>query len=907
MMMRSTCPGAVALVLTLAMAGSSAAQEAASRRPRRIGPEPPRIDVPGARTAKDRKPLAVDPKALPQGGRAQLPAYDGDAFFVSLPARQRDKVSTGEVLEEVVAPVLKALHFERGPKSLRLPPPDGVRQPVASFKGLARIVADEYARNPRLMRPNTQKMLDVFLGRAEPSAEIDKTIETGEGMTFKQFVAGIERLEIQYPFQQVDGDVPVEHTLLLASRWEGQGVTSVFGALFDRYSIGNRRVLSAEKMAYSAVKELNGLKGVKVASSRPLEPPVLVLLPYRVNPATGIAEMRYAYRLQMGVTWIGQRGPFLLWVDAQSGRILKLISFIDSGVGATAAVWNRDPGVGTATGFMEVDPASATQYRLQLAGFMNRLDYQGDGVTGYNALDVSITDSTNGSSSTLANFNQAPINDATQALCAGGTNKGFEQVHFMATLYRQYETVISQGIFTPFPTSPFNPLIESSSAGCNAWSGLNFGACAGYTSASCPNASDGTTGTANMLNTAHDSTWIGHELGHSITPRLTSARPADWCGSPACSIPVGWGNFHDLCDAWAAQFESTNCWSGWFAKNLGGQDASLNCLLSDEGGWTPRLHQVTTPFNPGAPGDHFPEHRVGNICDYCDMQVAAAALWQVRVGMRSKCRPSGLPQYGVRFQRAVKETGFLGFAPDTSDLGSFQSLYDLESKMVDQWATSGSPTGPPAFAHNGPHTTNKVTAGFARGGVFLTPYQCLDGNAATSDPLFCPGGENGGDAVVDIDDNEATDDLSINGVTHPEYDFLRAGGPAPTFQVWTGPRYRLDGPAGTSTATNPAPCNVKFRVEVSSDPAFPASTILSPWTTLDVDPTTAATPECFGTWTPSAADWTALQAGGSRIYYRARTRDAADANERLSTLPGNGLWTVPPPYAVITADGRSDY
>ena len=97
---------------------------------------------------------------------------------------------------------------------------------------------------------------------------------------------------------------------------------------------------------------------------------------------------------------------------------------------------------------------------------------------------------------------------------------------------------------------------------------------------------------------------------------------------------------------------------------------------------------------------------------------------------------------------------------------------------------------------------------------------------------------------------------------------------------------------------------------MSTDPAFAAgSTINSAWIDVDVDPTTAASAECYGSWTPSAAEWTTLQAGGalSLLYYRARTRDAADGNERLSTEPGNGLWTVSAPYAVITADGQSDY
>ena len=158
-------------------------------------------------------------------------------------------------------------------------------------------------------------------------------------------------------------------------------------------------------------------------------------------------------------------------------------------------------------------------------------------------------------------------------------------------------------------------------------------------------------------------------------------------------------------------------------------NGALNCLTHFEDGNLPRIHQVTVPFNPATPGDHYPEHRVGNACPYCDQQIGAALLWQVRLGMRSKCRPSGLPQFSVRFQRAMKETGFLGFTPTNSDLGRFQMLLDLQYKLIDQWATSGTPGGPPAFAHNGPHTTNKVTGGFARGGSSSFP-----GNASTAMP-----------------------------------------------------------------------------------------------------------------------------------------------------------------------------
>ncbi len=867
---------------------------------------------------------------LPPGAHGQFPAYDGDPFFVSLPVTQVNVVTATEVRDQVIVPVLKAVGFKRGMNGLAMPPTNGLNQPVGNFKGLAQAVAYEYANHRQLFRPETQEMLDVFLGKTPPTEDINKAIELGEGMNFAQFVAGIERLEIQYPFQQVDGNVPIEHTLLIASRWQEQGITSVWGALFNDYTIANTRRLTAPDATRLVASALSVVKGIpKLSPCQPprevgvesrasqskvvvtpgcevVDGPYLVLYPYSTD-ASGKVLLRYSYRMIVNARWFNQTGPFLLWLDADNTKLLSVNPLIADATGATGAVFNRDPGVGSTTNFFQVDPSSGGQYTLKLAGILNRVDYQGDG---YNGLDVSIPDNTNGSSGTLANFNQSPINDASQAVCSSGTNKAFQQVNFFGALSRYYGVVLSQGIFTPFPTSPWNPKVESASAGCNAWSSMDYGACQGYFDAACPNYVGPSTP---FMNFAHDNTVVGHEFAHNITPRLTNARPADWCGTPPCAIPIGWGNFHDLADFWADHFEQTNCTAGWVSKNIGGVvNNSLNCANSDEGGFLPRLHLVTVPFNPAAPNDHFPEHRSIATGDYAEGQIGAAALWQVNLGMRSKCRPSGWPQFGVRYQRALKNTGFLGFTPGYpgSDTDSYRLLYDLQAKMVDQWATSGSPGGPPAFAHNGPHTTNKVTGGFAKTGLFLVPYQCLDGNNATTDPSSCPTGENGGDSVVDIDDNDPSNDINVNGVAMYTHDFLKVGGTVATFQVWTGPRYKLDGASGASTLNNPAPCNAQFSVEVSTDPAFPgASTTVSPFITVNTDPTNNATPQCFGTWTPSNADWTTLQAGGAgtRIYYRARTRDAANANERLSTQPGAGLWTVPPPYAVFTTDGKSDY
>lgn len=882
---------------------------------------PPRIEIP---VPERRVPAEVRPEVLEELGRrlggpvrAHFPAYDGDRFYVTFPIRTVKEVTADEVREEIVAPVLEAVGFTRGVQALSRPPTGGLEMARADFRGLAQVVAHEYENNEKLLRPKTRKMIAAMLGEAEPDEELNMALQIGEGMTFAQFVAGIERLEIVFPFLQLEGGVPIEHTLLLASRWEEQKVSSIRGVLFDRYSVVNTATLEPSQAASeAAAAALGKVEGVEVVSRRATDGPHLVLLPVGAD-ASGVTELRFAYRMILRGSFEGQEGPFLIWLDAETADLLKLEPLF-ADVSARGALWDRDPRWAT-TSFFQVDPSSGGEYVLALTDVMNRVDHVGDGDP---TNDTAIADSMDGSSPTFANFDQTPINDAADALCDSGTNKDFQQVNFFGTIYRYYQRSLWLGIFTPFPRlggtsasgpTPWSPQVAIANF-CNANAGMAYGACQGYYDAACPNYTTGDNAVENFMNFAHENPVIGHELAHNITPRFTSARPSDWCDMGTCSIPVGWGSFHDLADFWADHFDSTNCVGGWVGKNLGGVDASLDCAQHDEGSYLPRLHEVTVPFNPGTPGDHFPEHRVGNTGGYADGQIAAAALWQVRVGMRSKCRPSGLPQFAARYARALKEAGFLGFAPDNSDLGTFQQLYDLEVEMVEQWASSGSPGGPPAFAHNGPHTTNKVTGGFARAGIFSLPYQCLDGDPATGDPTSCPvadGGESGADAVIDVDDNDLGDDLDVKGIVHPEVDFLELSGPAPTFHVWTGPRYRLDGPSGASSLASPAPCNAEFRVQVSTDPTFPPgpATVQSPWIAVDTDPATADPPDCYGTWGPNPGQWTNLQSGGALtlLYYRARTRDAEGDSQRLSTEPGNGLWTVPPPYAVLTADGRSDY
>src|SRR5262249_38658019 len=159
---------------------------------------------------------------------------------------------------------------------------------------------------------------------------------------------------------------------------------------------------------------------------------------------------------------------------------------------------------------------------------------------------------------------------------------------------------------------------------------------------------------------------------------------------------------------------------------------------------------------------------------------------------------------------------------------------DFLRQMAQQWATAGQPGGPPGFAHNGAHSTNKLLSGFARVGLFLMPSECIDGDATTGNPGFCPvpsGGENGGDAIVDVDDNDPSDDPVIDGITHPEIDYAKRGAAPASFRVWTGPRYKFNS-AGqarsyTPSSTTPAPCNTQYQVELASDDNFTTNLVTS--------------------------------------------------------------------------------
>ncbi|MGH7388086.1 MAG: hypothetical protein ACREM3_01320 [Candidatus Rokuibacteriota bacterium] len=912
--------GGVMLGITLSLTACH------SLRPRGDELPAPRI---APRPVPIRTPLALDRSKLPKGAGATLPAFDGDAFFVSIPPREAGELSARDVFAGVVLPVLQAAGFQRSPGELSVPPGAGTALPGADLAAVAAVTCQEVAGDRyRRYHPVCDAMRT---GKASSTAE--RVFQIGDGMTFAQFKADLERPRIQYVYRQLVRDVPIEHTGVIAVRWEGETVTTVQGNVFNRYVVTNRVLLTPEQAVAAGEKALGKLKGVAGPDRERRAPrrPELLLLPHgSARDADGreVAGLRYAYRVllfglvQLPSTKRVERGSWLAWIDAETGQLLELAPQFDE-VTALGKAWRRDPGTPAQLRGFQVDPAVGSQYVLEWNdapnSVFNRIDRRGD--ADFDDGEVSISDSSGGSSSTLANVDQAPINDDASALCPAGGNNGFRQVHAMAHLHNFHQAVVGAGIVPTFPEAPVAVWVDFLGTDTNfstydfygsGQSNLRFVNGSGFEHANCPDQPN------LKLNGTQDATTLAHEIAHLSTKRQQERRPADWCGMATCPVPTSTARllFHDFADHWANAYASTPCMGGWSNKNQGGAGVSANCAANhaeDQG--LPRLTEVAVPFDAADPRDHFPGHRTLATGDYADGQIAGAALWLTRAGMRSKCLPSGTAQYWVRLNRALWNFGFVpttcttcaGNVCTACDRDIYRYTQDLMRQMTQQWATAGQPGGPPAFHHNGAHTTNKVLSGFARAGIFLTPYECIDGDATTGDDggpnSLCPvadGGENGGDAVVDVDDNDTADDVLIDSIRHREVDYVRRAGGPPTFQVWTGPRHKFDGngvaTSFTPSAATPSPCNTQFQVEVASDETFTTNLVTSGFITVSA----TAAPQCFGTWTPGATDWNTLKGatGDTKIFYRVRTRNAAGSNEKLSTSPGNGLFTVPPAYVI---------
>lgn len=856
-----------------------------------------------------------DPGALPAGVQLSGPGFDGDSFSAILPVRLQADVRPEQALEEIL-PVLRAIGFKRSRGDLGTPAGPLRLEPV-DLAGLA----EEVCRETLLQEDATSReVCAAMIGRqASPAAET--AFQTAYGVSFAGYRDGLERVTYQYTFPQRVGGVPIEGAGVFAFRREGESLSIVHGALFNLFVITNRVDERGRGAVLDTGRRLLKGKGDSGLPELLGGEPVLVLLPGgkgRIQRGPEVPALRYAWRTLLGAP--GRRESWIAWIDAGSGDILQLAPQSSHAVPAKGERWRRDPGLCATANppctdiapFL-VDSPTGGKLTLRLEGIFGRVDLYADDVYGPEEVEVPADSKT---------FFRDWIGKEEAAVCSSGKNSAFRQVHAYSHLFSLRQIIVSSGILPPFPEKPIQTYIdiEDDGTGSAAFyddetgklqSLLWFVYGEGFKHSACPDKKD------QRLNGVHDITTLAHEMSHLSVWRLQERRPAGWCKSDDCQIPnpAGHNLLHSFADGLAFSYASINCFSGWTDKNWGGTDKTRYCgnpAATSEKGSFPRLAHVDDVLNPGAPGDHFPEHRAIDTGNYADGQIAAAALWEIRQGLRSKLAAAGTVELWPRLQRAIWGFGFLKTACTkydnlkrsdgteyqewrACDLGLYQSLQDLETRMVEQWAA------PPAQGADVRHTANKVLVGWAKAGIFLVPPECVDGNVFTKHSRFCPLGESGGDAVIDVDDRDTTDDRVFDGVTHPEVDWLKRGGQPPLFRVWTGPRFRF-GLQGKASTTGPFACHAKLKVEVASNDKF----TVNRWESGEISAFPSGGPGCYAEVVLPTAEWIKLRgaAGAAKVYYRVRTWSTSGGDQRSSTSPGAGTYNVPPPFVVVNDSGK---
>jgi len=898
-------------------------------------------------------------------------------FFPLAPKPHVGPLHAQEVFFDTVIPYLESIGLSEG--DIRkgfsiIPSHDGIPISKTNVEELLRL---------RCGTSNTPvcRSLIKSRGARQESELLERETSFRAGQSFQEYKKALSREEREYFFPQTQpflscpkvpsqglARVPIEHSGVRVTAWEDETGSSPTGRVFLKYQTTNCVAMSPKDVVTIATLALK--KHALVCCSPAIEPSTakLVLLPYPASDkklGKDEAGLRFAYRVPVAIK-IQERTRsrmvwHYLWLDAQdkTGLVLQLVSLARYAT-AKGNMIVRNPSTREAPlvdfPIDDKDDKVGTQatYTLQLQPQFERLDrYASPGASDPEvAADTSDFHTWLGAQSSPANDppNYQCIYDQTSPLYPGIY---YEQIDLMATLARQWKEVDSTGgLLSGFPGGhPIKVIFNRSSSGCSGlaetesagpYQGptITFGLCK-RPSASYTCLGQSIQGT----NPIHDHTLVAHEFGHILTEFQYRHRSEDWChfSGPqganvpfltACPLPqLPSTSFHDFADAWAHHFEDTPCVGGWVSKgelneidnelglSTSSVDPSLNCARHSENSGMPRLSQASLPdVKDPRSQDHFPEHLKKWDGPYARMQIAAAALWATREGLRSHLGSLfGPAAYFRAFVRSLLSTGWLGidYERTFTEEHAYAGLFDLEVSLANEWVKSSVSVSRTAASETAVSETafllGKIAAGFAKVGVFMVPPACLDSTKPSILPTSCSSGIDGGDAVIDIDDNDTSDDEKIDhekidGVTHQEVDYLKRGGSAPTFLIWTGPTYTFS--RGNATSVSP-PCNKEYKVEAATDAKFTVNLVTKDWEVLPANGV-----PCFVRWTPDSAQWNTLRgsSGETRVFYRVKTRKSSAATVLSSTSPAKGLFdvyfpgkSVPPLYAVINDTGTPVY
>ncbi len=633
----------------------------------------------------ERPPVAADRSKLPKGAGGALPTYDGEAFQINLGPAGEQQAAEGQA-RELIVQVLRAFQWERNPEELRLsrrvasPEPD-----KGALDAAARRDIEE-----------TKKRLAGKLGKLSPATEKDIEERANQNR------ANAQRAQEVLVFDQHFEGVPIDNTGVRALSQRGRGLVALMGRVFNLVEMGNRRSLDEAGAVAAATRHVSQYTKVLGEGSPegprpvpspdgplpapstaptaapspvptaqpapspdpqrrddalPQSKPELVILPYGKT-------MLYAWRLDVQA----EEGPYRLWVDAESGKILQLEPqfFSDAASGLT---FNISPTVGTEVQGFEVNGPSGGNYALTLTGRIVGANGGADGVT-----NTPVTISSAGGPP--ADFNVSPINGATvERTNQAGYNSRFMEVNTYSWVFnhmKNFEGLGSQTFASITVTANHsNPCGDGSvnNACASAVNNtLKFGIGSATTSSS--------TSSNALFNSGLDATVITHEFGHILSRR---------------QLAVGGGTFtgaisEGLSDFWAATVHNNPTFGAYWEHNSGAPVQT---------GFVPRLAETL---------DVFPDHRSLASGSHADGQMINWALWSTRVGLNNQ-GALGTAVININLLKALETSG-IGLTNSGSDKAVHDSYLNLLQQLTTQFGTGSS--------------IHKLCSGFARAGIFLS-------------------------------------------------------------------------------------------------------------------------------------------------------------------------------------------
>ena len=528
-----------------------------------------------------------------------------------------------------------------------------------------------------------------------------------------------------------------------------------------------------------------------------------MLLPYGTVPSQSrITALRFAYRLSTSATNLQRRDPrsHTVWIDAATGDLLKYVGDSAADTAVTQKIWCRDPIAG-----------GICQVSAPLTVFDGKPRY----IQARMALDhasVQSWDATNPSLSTLPG--------ASMACAAGQAQARGANVFF--SVHKALGTVRSAGRFTDFEHPLKIGLDDPGNQNVASFDEMTLkftrGKAVGY---DCRHESEDLAGST-------DGTIIAHEVAHLVTMQLQTMESRSRCDRDDCpsTNPYNRSFFHDYADGYSSILSGSPCIGGWSQKNVGRtvaasslteqQELAASCGRHVPGSALPRLlfaeresgnvfqekpafdlsQQATRALEASEPPfivtalenarvDSFPLRREPSREEYGDGQIVGAALWHLREGMFSLGEEGGIASLLSNLNEAIWATGFSPTACPAErlecDANVYRSGRELLHHLLDSW-----------MASEAKYAANKVLSAFARAGIFLVPVDCLDGQwnipDETPDKRFCPNGDMGADAIIDIKRGIGSAPRSLQGINFPQDDVWAKGwNGLVTFQVWTGP------------------------------------------------------------------------------------------------------------------------